>query len=39
MASLYFFATNEKPVAFSWVNEKATNLDYGAILARVSKTY
>jgi hypothetical protein len=36
---LQFKALNEPPYAFSWVNEKATLLDYGAILARISHQY
>jgi hypothetical protein len=31
-----FVATNSEPFAFSWVNARQTNLDYGAVLARVS---
>lgn len=36
---LRFEALNEPPYAFSWMNEKMTKLDYGAILARVSQQY
>ncbi len=36
---LRFSATNEPPFSFSWSNERATALDYGAILARVSQQY
>ena len=36
---LRFVATNFPPRAFSWINEKKTKLDYGAILARVSQEY
>jgi hypothetical protein len=33
---LRFIATNQAPYNFSWVNAHQTNLDYGAVLARVS---
>jgi hypothetical protein len=36
---LRFEATNEPPYAFSWTNEKAALLDYGAILVRISQAY
>lgn len=36
---LRFEAINEPPYAFSWMNENAMLLDYGAILARVSQQY
>ena len=36
---LRFEATNEDPYRFSWTNEDATNLDYGAALVRISKRY
>jgi hypothetical protein len=36
---LRFVATNSAPFAFSWVNAKQTNLDYGAVLARVSARF
>lgn len=36
---LRFKATNEDPFPFSWVNQKATVLDYGAALARISQAY
>lgn len=36
---LRFEALNESPYGFSWVDEKATLLDYGAILARISQQY
>lgn len=36
---LPFDATNEPPFSFQWVNEKASLMDYGAILARVSQQY
>jgi hypothetical protein len=36
---LPFIATNSPPYKFSWVNEKKTRLDYGAILARVSNSF
>jgi hypothetical protein len=34
-----FEATNEPPYPFKWVDRRATELDYGAILARVSREY
>jgi hypothetical protein len=36
---LRFIATNAPPYAFRWVNEQRTNLDYGAVLARVSSRF
>lgn len=36
---LRFKATNEPPYSFTWVDEKESNLNYGAILARVSQRY
>lgn len=36
---LRFEAINEPPYAFSWTNEKAMLLDYGAALARISQQY
>ncbi|MGH8501973.1 MAG: hypothetical protein ACREVE_05770 [Gammaproteobacteria bacterium] len=36
---LRFEALNEPPFTFSWTNERATLLDYGAILARASQQY
>lgn len=36
---LRFRASNAPPYSFEWLNEKETRLDYGAILARVSKKY
>lgn len=36
---LRFEAINEPPYAFSWTDEKAALLDYGAILARISQAY
>ena len=36
---LRFSALNEPPYDFSWANEKAAVLDYGAILARISQQY
>jgi hypothetical protein len=33
---LQFKATNSPPFPFSWVDPHKTNLDYGAVLARVS---
>lgn len=36
---LNFEATNEPPYSFNWSNEKATLLDYGAVLARISQQY
>jgi hypothetical protein len=33
---LKFKATNSPPFPFTWVNERQTHLDYGAVLARVS---
>lgn len=34
-----FRAINEDPFAFQWVNKRATEMDYGAILVRVSQQY
>ena len=36
---LRFEATNEPPYRFSWIDEKAAELDYGAALARISQSY
>lgn len=36
---LRFRATNERPYRFEWVDPQATNLDYGAILTRISREY
>lgn len=36
---LRFKATNIAPFPFAWVNKKATDLDYGAALARISQQY
>lgn len=36
---LRFRATNADPFPFDWVNSDATQLDYGAILTRVSREY
>ena len=36
---LRFEATNEPPYRFSWVDEKAAELDYGAALARIAQSY
>ena len=36
---LRFIATNQAPFDFSWVNTHKTNLDYGAVLARVSNRF
>lgn len=36
---LKFKATNERPYLFTWLDEKETRLQYGAILTRVSQQY
>jgi hypothetical protein len=36
---LRFRASNQAPYPFEWVNLKATRLDYGAILTRISREY
>ena len=36
---LKYSATNDNPFAFSWVDKRATELDYGAALARISSEY
>ena len=36
---LRFEATNEPPYRFSWIDERATELDYGAALARIAQSY
>ena len=36
---LHFIATNAPPYEFKWVDEKKTELDYGAVLARVSNSF
>lgn len=36
---LHFRATNEAPYQFSWKDEQATAMDYGASLARISARY
>ena len=36
---LPFTATNEEPFSFNWVNEKATQLNYGAALVRIGQAF
>jgi hypothetical protein len=36
---LRYRATNAEPYPFSWADLKATELDYGAILTRISREY
>jgi len=36
---LRFRASNQPPYSFDWLDLKATNLDYGAILTRISREY
>lgn len=36
---LRFRATNEAPFPFDWVREEAIQMDYGAVLARISSQY
>jgi hypothetical protein len=36
---LRFRATNQPPYSFEWLDFDATNLDYGAILTRISREY
>ena len=36
---LHFIATNSEPYEFKWLDEKKTQLDYGAVLARVSNGF
>ena len=36
---LPFAATNEEPFSFNWVNEKATQLNYGAALVRIGQAF
>jgi hypothetical protein len=36
---LRFTATNSPPFPFNWVDPRKTNLDYGAVLARVSSRF
>ncbi len=36
---LRYRATNSKPYDFEWVDRRATELDYGAILTRISREY
>ena len=36
---LRFIATNSPPYKFSWVDQKKTELDYGAALTRISSRY
>jgi len=36
---LHFLAANEAPFSFAWKDEKATSMDYGASLARISARY
>ena len=36
---LRFRASNQAPHAFEWLDLEATNLDYGAILTRISREY
>jgi hypothetical protein len=37
--TLRYVASNEPPYPFKWVNEKDTNLEYGASLIRISNEY
>ena len=37
--TLRFEATNEPPYRFSWIDERAADLDYGAALARIAQSY
>jgi hypothetical protein len=36
---LKFIASNMPPYDFRWLNDKTTELDYGAVLVRVSQRY
>ena len=36
---LRFRASNQPPYSFEWLDLKATSLDYGAILTRISPEY
>jgi hypothetical protein len=36
---LRFRASNQPPYSFEWLDLKATSLDYGAILTRISRKY
>jgi hypothetical protein len=36
---LRFDATNQAPYPFRWIDEKRTNLQYGAVLARISNQF
>jgi hypothetical protein len=36
---LRFRATNQSPYSFDWLDLEGTNLDYGAILTRISREY
>jgi predicted RNA methylase len=36
---LRFRASNQPPYSFEWLDLKATSLDYGAILTRISREY
>gem|GEM_PF-4460218 len=36
---LRFRASNQPPYSFAWLDVKATSLDYGAILTRISLEY
>lgn len=36
---LHFVATNEEPFQFAWKDQKRTEMDYGAALARISARY
>jgi hypothetical protein len=39
LSILRFRASNQPPYAFEWLDLKATSLDYGAILTRISREY
>jgi hypothetical protein len=36
---LRFRATNEPPYAFAWLDQRQTELDYGAVLTRILRKY
>ncbi len=36
---LRYRATNAEPFLFEWVNKEATELDYAAVLTRISRRY
>jgi hypothetical protein len=36
---LSFFATNQRPYPFKWLNSNQADLDYGAALAKIGETY